>query len=137
MTGYVSANRGRRRVDPEGDDSAVFFRTRGTQPDLDVVFTLLSDRRRRIVLNGLRGADGEWVPVDDLAERIAAWEAELADPATVSERSIEIDLVHGHLPKLDEAGVIDYDGDERRAAYRGGDSVERFLDLAERVGPLP
>lgn len=137
MTDYVSANRIRTRLETEGEDSAVFSRTRSTRPDLDVVFTLLSDRRRRIVLNGLRGAEEEWVPVDDLAERIAAWETELVDPATVSERSIEIDLVHGHLPKLDEAGVIDYDGDEHRAAYRGADSVERFLDLAERVGPLP
>lgn len=137
MTDYVSANRRQPRLDTEGDDSAVFSRTPGTQPDLDVVFTLLSDRRRRIVLNGLRGAEEEWVPVDDLAKRIAAWEAEIVDPATVSERSIEIDLVHSHLPKLDQAGVIDYDGDERRAAYRAADSVERFLDLAERVGPLP
>lgn len=137
MTDYVSANRRRPRLETERDDSTVFYRTRSTQPDLDVVLTLLSDRRRRIVLNGLRGAAEEWVTVDDLADRIAAWEAELADPATVSERSIEIDLVHGHLPKLDEAGVIDYDGDERRAVYRGDDSVERFLDLAERVGPLP
>lgn len=115
----------------------MFLRGGETTYDLDVVFDLLADRRRRIVLNHLREAEEEWVPVGDLAERIAGWEVELVDPTSVSVESIEIDLVHGHLPKLDSADVVVYDEDERRVAYRGEDRVERFLDLSRREGPLP
>lgn len=103
--------------------------------DLDVVFDVLSDRRRRIVLDYLRDHEGEWVPTETLADRIAAWEVELYDPATVSTESIEIDLVHGHLPKLEESGLVDHDG--RLVRYRGDDRVERLLDLSRREGPLP
>lgn len=127
----------RPRTKPTYDGSTVFLRGGETTYDLDVVFDILSDRRRRIVLNHLRDADEEWVDVGDLAERIAAWEIELVDPTTVSVESIEINLVHGHLPKLDATDVIDYDEGDRRVAYRGADRVERFLDLSRREGPLP
>lgn len=119
------------------DGPSVILRGGEASFDLDVVFDLLSDRRRRIVLNHLRDADEEWVDVGVLAERIAAWEVELVDPTSVSVESIEIDLVHGHLPKLDAADVVEYDGERRRVAYRGTDRVERFLDLSKREGPLP
>ena len=115
----------------------LFFRSGGrkTVRDVDVVFDVLSDRRRRIVLDYLRDHEGEWVSTGTLADRVASWEFELHDPASVSVESIEIDLVHGHLPKLDEAGLIDCDGSLVR--YRGDDRVERFLDLSRREGSLP
>lgn len=131
----VGADSRRQRSRDHG--SGPFLRSGGSGYDLDVVFALLSDRRRRIALNYLRTADAEWIPVGDLAERIAAWETELGDPAVVSETSIEIDLVHGHLPKLDRAGVVEFDADRGRVRYRGADRVERFLDVAEREGPIP
>ena len=104
-------------------------------PDIDVLFDVLAARRRRIVLDYLRDREGERVSVESLADRIAGWEVELYDPASVSTESIEIDLVHGHLPKLEQAGLVDFDG--QRVRYRGDDRVERFLDLSRREGPFP
>ena len=127
----------RSRIDSPCGGSAPLFRGGKTAHDLDEVFDVLSDRRRRIVLNHLRDAEGEWVRVGDLAERIATWEVELVDPASVSVESIELDLVHGHLPKLESTDLIDYEQDERRVTYRGADRVEQFLDLSRREGPLP
>jgi len=118
-------------------DGRLFFRSGGreTGRDIDVVFDVLSDRRRRIVLDYLREYEGEWVSTGTLADRVASWEVELYDPASVSVESIEIDLAHGHLPKLDESGLIECDGSLVR--YRGDDRVERFLDLSRREGSLP
>lgn len=137
MAHHVGTEPGPPRTEPTFDGSSAFLRGGEATHDLDVVFDVLADRRRRIVLNHLRDSDEEWVPAGDLAERIAAWEVELADPTSVSVESIEIDLVHGHLPKLDAAGVVDYDGEGRRVAYRGADPLERFLDFSRREGPLP
>ena len=117
--------------------TAPFLRSgdREAGSDLDVVFDVLAERRRRIVLDYLRDHEEEWVPTGALADRIAAWEVELYDPASVSVESIAIDLAHGHLPKLEESGLVDFDG--RRVRYRGDDRVERFLDLSLREGPFP
>lgn len=101
MTQYGGAEPRRPQIDSPYDGSSALFRGGKTAYGLDDVFDILSDRRRRIVLNHLRDAEVEWISVGDLAEQIAAWEVELIDPASVSVESIEIDLVHGHLPKLE------------------------------------
>lgn len=117
----------------------VLFRRSGERvvEDIDAVFDILSSRRRRIVLDSLRARGDDWIPIGTLAERVAAWEAELFDPASVSVESIEIDLAHGHLPKMDDSNVIDYDRDRGRVSYRGDERVERFLDVSNAEGPLP
>ena len=136
MTNLVAPKGGPKSRDRR-TDGRLFFRSGGreTGRDIDVVFDVLSDRRRRIVLDYLRDREGERVSVESLADRIAGWEVELYDPASVSTESIEIDLVHGHLPKLEQAGLVDFDG--QRVRYRGDDRVERFLDLSRREGPFP
>lgn len=72
------------------------------------VHELLRNERRRAVLRIIRdGSDS--VPVRDLAERIAAEETG-TEPAPRSDRqSVYISLIQTHLPKLDDASVIDYD----------------------------
>lgn len=129
----------RQRSRERQSQAAAFFRggRREGARDIDVVFDLLSNRRRRIVLDYLRDRDDEWVATEKLADRIASWEVELFDPASVSPESIEIDLAHGHLPKLAESGVVDYDEDAGRVSYCGDARVERFLDLSGREGPFP
>lgn len=137
-TRRVGAERGGGPAEQRADGELTFLRGGGeVVRDLDTVFDILSSRRRRIVLDHLRECQDEWVTVDALAEEVAAWEVELAGPASVSEESIAIDIAHGHLPRLDASGVVVYDDDERRVTYRGDDRVERFLDLAKREGPLP
>uniref|UniRef100_UPI002F26081E DUF7344 domain-containing protein n=1 Tax=Natronorarus salvus TaxID=3117733 RepID=UPI002F26081E len=54
---------------------------------------------------------GEPVSLDTLVEDVAEWEAGF-DDRTPDPYRIRLQLVHHHLPKLEEAGFIEYD--ERR-----------------------
>ncbi|MWG33901.1 DUF7344 domain-containing protein [Halomarina oriensis] len=72
-------------------------------------FELMANRRRRHVLSYLRGVTGV-VSVDDLASQVIA--RELLEGGPVDPDSVEATLRHVHLPKLDAAGLIEFD-DER------------------------
>lgn len=48
---------------------------------------------------------------DDLAREVAAREAD-GEPSTEVVEEVQVTLHHVHLPKLDDAGLIDYDADE-------------------------
>lgn len=78
----------------------------------DLVFELLSSPRRRYVLYYLRQED-EPVELTELAEYVAAWENE-TDPEDITSQQrkrVYVSLYQTHIPKLDEAGIIDYDQD--------------------------
>jgi hypothetical protein len=71
---------------------------------------MLSNRRRRYVLYYLNRNPGP-ASLRDLAERIAAWEndVEVANLDYKQRKRVYTSLHQTHLPKLDEAGVVDYD----------------------------
>jgi hypothetical protein len=79
---------------------------------MDVTFGLLKNRRRRETLQYLREHDGE-ARLDEVAEHIAALENETTVAALSSDqrKRVYIGLYQCHLPKLDDAGVVDYDQD--------------------------
>jgi hypothetical protein len=76
---------------------------------VDEIFHILQNERRRMVLEYLQEADKS-VRMRDVAEQVAAWE----NGTTVEELSsdqrqrVYIPLYQSHLPKLDKAGIIDY-----------------------------
>lgn len=99
---------------------------------LNIVFELLQNSHRRRVLRYLNTVSS---PVDlrTLAEAVAAEENEKPVRALTSlERNrIHIRLHHCHLPKLDEAGVIEFDanrGTVKRAELT--ENVTGYLDRA-------
>jgi hypothetical protein len=104
-------------------------------PSIDDVFELLSnDCRRRICLFLCRAGIGV-ATLEDLVEA-------LAPEATEAERDrLAINLHHRHLPKLDEAGIVDYDPRSNTARYWGQPTVEKWaehvqaLDEEEPVEP--
>lgn len=73
----------------------------------DVVADALADPRRRVLLAYLDECEFP-VPREELAEQIAAAEGG-ADVSTERRREIEIGLHHAHLPRLDDAGIVEYD----------------------------
>jgi len=97
----------------------------------DDVFFLLKNRRRREVVEHLIGADGD-VQFDDLVRAVAAEEMEKGiEELTYKERkSVHTSLYQSHLPKLQEAGVVEYD---RRSgsvvATPQVESIRPYLDL--------
>ncbi len=84
--------------------------------DLDTKFELLRNRRRRIVLSYLVEADDR-VDMGEMAEHVAAVENETTVQALSSaqRKRAYVGLYQCHLPKLADAGVIDYDGDRGHA----------------------
>lgn len=78
--------------------------------DRDVMYSLLSSRRRRNVLHALV-VNGGASTVSDLARQLAAWETgKAAEAVTSKERKRTYTaLRQTHLPKLSEYEVVDYD----------------------------
>ncbi len=78
----------------------------------DVIFELLKNRRRRQVLSYLLETE-QTVTLGELAEQIAAWENNTDINALSSDqrKRVYVALYQTHLPKMDDAGIIDYDQD--------------------------
>jgi hypothetical protein len=77
-------------------------------PSHDTILSLLSDSRRRELLYYLRTFEpGSTVPVDSLVDRLIQVERGETSGADRRQR-IAIDLQHRCLPRLADAGVIDY-----------------------------
>lgn len=84
-------------------------RTSTTTLSRDVIFQILSNRRRRYALHYLRRNDGP-VEIGNLATQIAAWENDVSAENVTSQQRKRVynTLQQAHLPKLDETGFIDY-----------------------------
>lgn len=78
----------------------------------DVVFGILQNKRRRNVLRYLMSVD-RMVTQAELAEQIAAQEngITVAEIDSTQRKRVYVALYQTHLPKLDEAGLIEYNSD--------------------------
>ena len=91
----------------------------GGEISFDEIYSILRNRRRRLVLSKLESAEGS-LEIGDLAEQIAAIENDKSVSAVRSKerKRVYISLYQSHLPKLDEVGVVSYDAD-RGVVERG------------------
>jgi hypothetical protein len=97
----------------------------------DLVFDVLKNRRRRYALHYMRHADDS-VQLSELAEQVAAWENDITVEAiTAAERKrVYTALYQSHLPKLDDAGIVDYN--QNRGIVELSEAAEQldvYLDL--------
>lgn len=101
---------------------------------LDTIFATLKSQRRRYIVYYLH-QQGE-LAVDELAELIAASENG-GDRATVTndeQETMEVGLIHTHLPKLDGAGIIEYDDTTQRVRLEEDrPHLRPYLDEAAQV----
>jgi DNA-binding transcriptional ArsR family regulator len=107
----------------------------------DVLFDLLRNRRRRLVMRYL--GEHDRAEIGELAEHVAAVENG-TDPEALSSserKRVYVSLYQSHLPKLAEAEVIDYDK-ERGTVGRSpsADLLDRYVEPdgnpAEEEGPV-
>lgn len=91
----------------------------------DLVFEVLKSPRRRYVLYYLRKHGGV-VDLSEVTEQVAAWENGTTIEGLESEqrKRVYISLYQTHLPKLDEAGIVEYDQ---------GDGVIKLSDQANEL----
>ncbi|WP_128475851.1 DUF7344 domain-containing protein [Halorussus pelagicus] len=99
---------------------------RGISPALDATLDLLSNQRRRYVLYCLRKQGGA-MSVEKLAEQLTSWEGDDADG-----QRVRMDLYHSQLPRLDEAGAVEFDEDEGYVTLTETNEIPlaEYLDLA-------
>jgi len=99
----------------------------------DLLFDMLSNRRRRWVLHALKQQESERVSFETIVETVSAWEYE-TDPAELTwkqRKRIYTALRQSHLPKLDEAGIISYD--QRRGTVELTDQTQQIQLYLEYV----
>lgn len=91
----------------------------------DLVFEILSNTRRRMVLYHLRQYGGS-ATVQELANQTAALENDVpvSELTRQQRKRVYVSLYQTHLPKLEQIGIIEYD-DEREEVF-----------LTDRVGEI-
>lgn len=103
-------------------DAATHVPRRNRDEAIDELFDVLADRsRRNVVAELVREGSTD---LESLARRLAH------ESDSLSRSDAEIRLVHTHLPRLEEAGVVSYDHADRRCELATDDtaaSVRRVL----------
>lgn len=98
-----------------------------TDPPLDEIFEILRNQRRRWTLQYLQEYDGA-VEIGEVAEHIAAIETNKSISELTSEerKRVYVALYQCHLPKMDDAEVVDYNQNRGRV---------KLVDTAEQLDP--
>lgn len=111
------------------------FHVDETPRDVDpAIFEALVDRRRRYVLFSLLDTSDGVAELDDLAEQVRRWEraADGADPEAHRDRVLA-SLYHVDVPRLADAGLVEFDPRSKTVRYRGDEDQERVLQLITRA----
>lgn len=97
-------------------------------PEIDLLFEVLADRQRRLVLGYLETTSDGVAEYAELVEHVVA---ETQTEATDDARErVAANLHHRHLPKLADADLIDYDQRSETVRYWNDDTVPPLLELA-------
>lgn len=106
-----------------------------SQPDAtlteDELFELLSNERRRHVLHALMREE-EGLEIGPLSQEIAAWEdgVEYEHVTSSDRKRVYTALQQSHLPKMDKAGVLEFDRDRGTVeATPALEDVEIYMDV--------
>ncbi|MFC6954576.1 DUF7344 domain-containing protein [Halorubellus litoreus] len=99
---------------------------------LERVFDILRNERRQRVLGYLAVTDDDVIRIGDLAEHVAAIENDMPVNALSSQqrKRVYVALYQCHLPKMADAGVIEFDKD--RGTIEVGpnaDQLRPYLDI--------
>lgn len=91
----------------------------GATPAGERLGRVLRNRRRRYVLHCLTTSETP-MALADLADDLVRWETDSSPPTAQDVRErVYVSLYHCHLPKLAEAGLVDFDSDRKLVDVRG------------------
>lgn len=99
---------------------------------LDTTLNTLNHRHSRAVCHYFRYHSTEVATVDDLVLFISEHDGQATD-----ENDIAVHLHHATLPKLADAGFVDYDPRSETVRYREPEPVEVWLDHVVEEGEVP
>ncbi|WP_436343958.1 DUF7344 domain-containing protein [Natronorubrum sp. FCH18a] len=104
-----------------------------THPQQDQLFDCLAHHHRRMIIDVLRNSNSPKPTIEltqDIIERIR----ETSDKEILSIEALQTSLYHSHLPKLKEAGLVEYD--EERDLVAPVEYVSHLgilVDMAELI----
>ncbi|OYR54063.1 hypothetical protein DJ73_06035 [Halorubrum sp. Ea1] len=105
-----------------------------TEVSEDELFDVLSNQRRRFAVHLLKREEEDRIAIGDMAEQIAAWEngIETTEITGNERKRVYTALQQSHLPKMDEAGVVEFNKDrgvvEPTPALQ---NVDLYMDVVE------
>ncbi|WP_050032897.1 DUF7344 domain-containing protein [Halorubrum halophilum] len=110
----------------------------GTEPATDIsedeLFDVLANQRRRFAVHLLKREEADSIAIGDMAEQIAAWEngIDMKEITGNERKRVYTALQQSHLPKMDDAGVVDFNKDrgivEPTPALQ---NVDLYMDVVE------
>ncbi|RQG91567.1 hypothetical protein EA462_06325 [Natrarchaeobius halalkaliphilus] len=92
----------------------------------EVALELVTDQCRQQILHHLIENEDGAVDIDELVDRINSANVRTERPHR-SPSHLKMTLYHAHLPKLAEAGVIDYDAQSDTVRYHATTRVEKLI----------
>lgn len=112
-------------ADTEQSQPAVEVEAEDSEIEMDQVFGVLKNKRRRYVLKFLSSAEGE-ITLSDLAEQIAAWECdkEVSQISSQERKRVYVGLYQCHLPKMADVSAITYN--KQRGKIEHGEHFDLF-----------
>lgn len=95
---------------------------------LDAYLKLISDRQRRRIIHQLRDETTGKVTVEKLVDQLHNSESAPLTTEGMDRDQLSIQLIHNHLPRLDEHGIIQYDQENNVVRYQSDEQIETVLD---------
>lgn len=97
---------------------------------LETVHTLLDNQRRHFAISAISERDPP-IALDELASAVVETETESRDDSAKTTREAGIALHHSHLPKLDDAGIVDYDTETNAITAIHTEALTLLLEFTE------
>ena len=100
-------------------------------PRPQLVLETLSNPTRRAILAELSQHNEPSITLNELTERLTQTTLPPKENTQAEQETLLIDLHHNHLPKLDNANIIDYDPRSHTLRYLQDDRIETLLHTIE------
>lgn len=102
---------------------------------MNALFEVFTNKRRRYILYYVYEI-AKPVTIEEIAEYVLVQEAE-TDVTDLSEKELQpcvLDIYHSHLPKLEQANVVDYDPRSHTVrAWEHAERVQPILEVAKQL----
>ncbi|WP_232703414.1 DUF7344 domain-containing protein [Halobacterium wangiae] len=98
-----------------------------SQPSVDALLDVLADAHRRFLVEFLREQPAETCSFAAAIDHVVA-RAEREREEQLDHDDVELQFYHRHLPKLADAGLLEYDTRSETIRYRPNERLELLFD---------